>query len=160
MPQHICIKCGNEFTGDRRRKYCDICSPDKNKYMKQFYAKPDQKKKSLDRSRKYAVNNREKINARNRERRWNERNEAILAYGGKCVCCGESELKFLTLDHINRDGNEHRKALLGKSDGRAGVMFYRKLRQAGYPNGTPLQVLCWNCHMAKDKYGECPHQTK
>lgn len=62
------------------------------------------------------------------------------------------------LPRLNKDGAEHRIELLGKSIGRTGVMFYRKLRQAGYPNDVPLQVLCWNCHMAKDKYGTCPHQ--
>jgi hypothetical protein len=31
--------------------------------------------------------------------------EMLSAYGGKCVCCGESEYKFLAIDHINGGGS-------------------------------------------------------
>ena len=33
--------------------------------------------------------------------------EMIAAYGGCCSCCGEREPRFLTLEHMNRDGAEH-----------------------------------------------------
>src|SRR5690606_39680958 len=35
--------------------------------------------------------------------------EAIMHYGGKCACCGESTYEFLCLDHSNGGGNQHRK---------------------------------------------------
>ena len=68
-----------------------------------------------------------------------------------CVCCGESEIKFLAIDHINGEGNEQRKQI-----GRRGTSFYRWLKDNNYPKG--FQLLCHNCNMAKGFYGECPHQ--
>lgn len=75
--------------------------------------------------------------------------EVIEAYGGKCTCCGESRLVFLTIDHIFNDG---------ATEGRHGDSQYRWLRQEGYPKGRH-QVLCMNCNWAK-RYGVCPHQQE
>ncbi len=76
-------------------------------------------------------------------------------YGRKCVCCGESEVKFLAIDHKNDDGYEHRKTLGGTGGGSIIVAWIVK-------NGFPdmFQILCHNCNMAKGIYGECPHKTK
>ena len=98
--------------------------------------------------------NRERWNRLNRERHLKLKTEAINAYGGKCVCCGEPEVKFLTLDHIDKNGDKHRKELRVE----AGVPFYAKLKKLGYPD-CGLQVMCANCHIAKDKYGQCPHKA-
>jgi len=79
--------------------------------------------------------------------------ETFNAYGGRiCVCCGETEPKFLSIDHINGGGNIHRKSL-GNSGGKD---FYTWLRKNNYPKG--FQVLCFNCNLAKGHYGICPHQ--
>lgn len=32
-------------------------------------------------------------------------------YGERCACCGETERLFLTLDHVNNDGAEHRRSI-------------------------------------------------
>lgn len=29
----------------------------------------------------------------------------------KCACCGDGHIEFLTIDHINGDGNKHRKEI-------------------------------------------------
>lgn len=78
------------------------------------------------------------------------RDDAIKAYGGyKCVCCGENGKMFLCIDHINNDGNVHRKEL-GKTN------IYAWLRDNEYPNG--FQVLCYNCNYGKHlNGGACPH---
>lgn len=81
--------------------------------------------------------------------------ETMRQYGGPvCTCCGEEEVKFLSLDHINGGGNRHRKQT-GCGSGR---VFYRWLKKHGYPPG--FQVLCFNCNMSKGFYGECPHVTR
>src|SRR5689334_14898203 len=41
------------------------------------------------------------------------RDMVFEAYGDSCVCCGETNPLFLTLDHINNDGNKHRRELFG-----------------------------------------------
>lgn len=81
--------------------------------------------------------------------------EVLSHYGGACVCCGEKGLAFLTLDHVDNDGKEHRE-LLGEN--RTGTKFYRWLKRNNYPTTPRLQVMCWNCNMAKARFGECPHQ--
>src|ERR1700690_1237472 len=49
-------------------------------------------------------------NVRNLDRRKREKDAVFAAYGGYvCACCGEMEKAFLTLDHLNNDGNKHRK---------------------------------------------------
>lgn len=79
--------------------------------------------------------------------------QVFAAYGGeypKCACppCGEDDVKFLTIDHINGGGQAHRK------DTHKSV--YRWLRKNNYPPG--FQLLCWNCNCARAQYnGICPH---
>jgi hypothetical protein len=84
---------------------------------------------------------RRRRNDRERWRARREREQAVANYGGRCVACGEVELLFLTLDHIQGGGSAHRRAV------GAGSQFYRKLRLDGYPLG--YQVLCWNCNIRK-----------
>jgi len=84
---------------------------------------------------------------------------AMEHYGqGKCACCKNDFLPHLTLDHVNNDGKAHRASLRGWE--RGGICLYKKLKREGYPNNPPLQVLCFNCNMAKKYYGVCPCQVK
>lgn len=87
-------------------------------------------------------------------KRWGVKLDTLKAYGGRCACCRESNPRFLTLDHVNKDGEKHRDAV---SNGSSGYVFYRKLRAAGYPNDPPLRVLCQSCNMASFS-GRCPHE--
>jgi len=85
------------------------------------------------------------------------RNAVFAAYGGyTCACCGETEPKFLSIDHINNDGGEERRSGLYSSSGTA---FYLWLRKNAFPPG--YQVLCMNCQVGKHRNGGvCPHQCK
>ena len=57
-----------------------------------------------------------------------------------CVCCGETDLGILCLDHLNGDGREHRRSIEGKS-------LYAWIRRHDYP--AMFQVLCSNCNTSK-----------
>jgi hypothetical protein len=83
--------------------------------------------------------------------------ETFNQYGGIiCSCCGETEFCFLALDHINNNGNKHRKLI---NNGRGGLTFYAKLKVLGFPSG--FQVLCHNCNVGKYVNGGiCPHKGK
>ena len=70
-----------------------------------------------------------------------------------CACCGEKGIQFLTIDHVNNGGAEHRKTL-GKTS--SGWGLYRWIIKNNYP--PMFQVLCFNCNCAKGLFGECPHQ--
>jgi hypothetical protein len=80
---------------------------------------------------------------------------AYAAYGGYvCLCCGETQHAFLSLDHVNGDGRQHRKEVGGCG---SGSRLYLWLKRHGYPAGM-FQVLCMNCNFAKGHFGVCPHQ--
>jgi len=101
-----------------------------------------------------------KESQKQRRKRWAEllTNEVLVHYGGnppQCACCGETQIKFLTIDHIDGRGNQHRKYLFGHPK-QAGVIFYLWLRRNNFPKG--YQVLCFNCNCGKNRNsGVCPH---
>ena len=72
--------------------------------------------------------------------------EAFAAYGGKCACCGESGIPFLSIDHVDRYGG---------TGPRAGDHLYQWLKTEGYPAG--FRVLCMSCNTALGFHGYCPH---
>ena len=76
--------------------------------------------------------------------------QLVRAYGGRCLCCGENRLQFLTLEHVNHNGSVHRKLFPG------GRVYY-DLKRRGFPQ-EGYTILCWNCNCAT-KYGKvCPHK--
>jgi predicted restriction endonuclease len=78
----------------------------------------------------------------------------IGAYGSQCACCGEKEPLFLEVDHINNDGNIHRKKI--GTSGRA-IIYWLVVNN--FPDG--FQLLCSNCNQGKKKNGGiCPHIKK
>ena len=80
--------------------------------------------------------------------------EAMEAYGGRCVSCGESRLAHLALDHIEDNGAQHRR----ETGTKGGVPFYRAMKRQGWPPG--LQVLCHGCNMVKQITGRLPGKKK
>lgn len=88
--------------------------------------------------------------SRNRTKRIKE--EVLTAYGGKCACCSESCYSFLTIDHINGNGRQHRGELGG------GLNFYVWLKRNGFPKDN-YQILCMNCNWGKRLHGSCPHNS-
>lgn len=101
----------------------------------------------------------ESYKVRNLELRTQRKKAAMDQYGGKCFCCGETDIRFLTIDHINEDGAEHRRKIAPDFKGTVpgGEHFYRWLAKNDWPFG--LQVACYNCNIAKHwNNGICPHQ--
>lgn len=97
------------------------------------------------------MRNKIKGQANNRRYQQKLRKDVIERYGGRCICCGEVELVFLAIDHINGGGSKHRREVAG-----FGSQFYRWLRDNDFPEG--FQVLCHNCNFAK-RMGACPHKS-
>lgn len=85
------------------------------------------------------------------------RKEVIDKYGGSCVCCGEKETLFLTIDHRNGDGSLERAGLLTATGSRpSSTSFYLLLRRS--EKREDLQVLCFNCNLGRShNNGVCPH---
>lgn len=73
--------------------------------------------------------------------------EVLGHYGAQCTCCGEDNLAFLSIDHV--DGR--------RDDGapRSGWQLYAWLKRNGYPDG--YRTLCMNCNFSLGHHGYCPH---
>ena len=122
------------------------------KYIKAWRQRNKERVRKMERERWHSQTPEQKADkvAKNKARRQRLRLEAIKNYGGKCACCGESEMNFLCIDHIGGGGNKHRKEITTKSIGE--WLYVNK-----YPKG--FQVLCHNCNMAEGIYGICPHKS-
>lgn len=107
--------------------------------------------------KRYRTENKELLIARARERRQSLKHEVMQAYGGKCVCCGETEELLLNIDHIHNDGKAHRETL-DNWHGNTARQTYKYLKDNGFPAG--FQCLCFNCNIAKARYGLCPHEVR
>ena len=90
------------------------------------------------------------------------RMEVFNGYGGPvCLCCGETEYDFLTLEHSKRDGAKQRKKFSGDPTGRHGnqMKLFLWLRNNNYPDNLGLEVLCSNCQRGRwHNTGACPHE--
>jgi hypothetical protein len=83
------------------------------------------------------------------------RHDILVHYSGglpACSCCGEKHDEFLTIDHINGGGTDHRRMGI-----KGGYATYRWLIKNNFPPG--FQILCMNCNFAKGHNSDgCPHK--
>ena len=106
--------------------------------------------KLLAKARASYLRNRTTRIASMRVRYQNERQIVVARLGGKCVCCGETEPLFLTIDHVMNDGYAMPRASYNRMS--------RWLIKNDFPDG--FQLLCMNCNHGKHRNGGiCPHQT-
>jgi hypothetical protein len=99
--------------------------------------------------RDYHLSHKEERAAYNKAYRAIMKDKIFKHYGEQCICCGESEQAFLTIDHIDGKGTEQRANLKG-GDG-----FYRWLIKNNFPEG--FRTLCYNCNCGR-RNGPCPHE--
>lgn len=93
---------------------------------------------------------RESCSRRNRKLK----QEWLEAYGGKCECCGESIVEFMSVEHRKGGGIAHRREV------GFGPRLLNWLKKRGWPK-KDFGCLCMNCNFAKghSRNGECPHVT-
>lgn len=122
-------------------------------YHRQYYQA--NKKRYAESYGRWVCNNPERArvlgNARTKRNRDKVKKEILIAYGGKCNCCSETEPLFLAIDHVANNGAEERRKLKV-----SGAQLYFFIRRRGFPND--YQLLCHNCNYAKS-HGGCPHQS-
>ncbi len=80
------------------------------------------------------------------------REEVLRHYGDRCVCCGESRIELLGIDHINGGGAAH------KRQDPTAKSITKWLKKNGFPDG--YEVRCHNCNCAIGHYGYCPHKPE
>ena len=135
----------NVYIRPNGKSECYIC---KRSYSKSYYNL--NKEKESARGRLYYNRNKERIS--HRQKKWFRKLkiDVLTAYGSYCLCCGEQEPVFLTIEHPNKDGSKERKEI------GLGTTFYCYLRRENYPSG--YEVLCYNCNRAT-YLGICPHNV-
>lgn len=81
------------------------------------------------------------------------RTDVLDAYGNRCECCGTTFEQWLTIDHINGNGNKHREEV------GSGYHFYRWLRNNNYPKAE-FRILCYNCNCSRGHHKYCPCEKR
>ncbi len=166
LPTKVCRKCGTPrprsaefFPIDKRGKdglmaQCRRCRSEYQKARRQL---PEMKEYHRVASAQWYENNREQVNGHRRisekELEMAYKNAIFLAYGGKCYCCGEDDIRFLTIDHINNDGKQHREEV------GVGRTMTRWIIRNGFPDN--IRLACYGCNMARAHAGNngiCPHE--
>lgn len=121
-------------------------------YDKEYHLK--HRTERIARAKKWNVEHRERNSEAQKRRNAKLRAEMLARYGQRCVCCGETTAEFLSIDHVARNGQSHRKELGG-----AGANFLIALKRLGWPTDG-IQILCMNCNWAT-RYGHvCPHKKE
>lgn len=169
-----CAVCGKEFrdyASNRRKGEVLTCSPEcraawtgvvnsianggdglkRTKAEKDHLYYLSRSSQIRDRMNRYYDQNRQVILSKKQQADRQLKAEVMEAYGGKCECCGEDHIEFLTIDHVNGDGAEHRSAL-GK-----GRRVYADIKRQGFPKDK-YRCLCLNCNISLGFYGYCPHK--
>lgn len=79
--------------------------------------------------------------------------EEVLTYYGSgklaCIKCGFSDIRALSIDHLNGNGAKHRKEVASEG---GGSNFYAWLKKQDFPEG--YQTLCMNCQWIKGSTNE------
>ncbi len=126
----LCRQCGkNSIDSSRSKNRCFKC---------------------LDREKKSHFAYRDKRNAKSRNYQQRLKDEVLAAYGGPiCNCCGETNKMLLTIDHLENNGMEHRRAIKT-------LYIYPWLKKHKFPPG--YQVLCFSCNHGRHLNGGslCP----
>ena len=122
---------------------------DKKRYNKSYYKK--NRDHMIEVAKKWHKNNRERAAEYQRNSNHKMRSSIINHYGKRCVCCGETNIEFLSIDHIQGNGKVHRKKY------GVGRKFYLYIIRNNFP--PSLRVLCYNCNLSRGFVGYCPHES-
>ena len=136
-----------------RREYYQKNKDKINTKRREYSKRPEVKAMIKERQTRWRTENRELANERSRisKKKYEAKAKKLVFehYGKKCACCGEDNIIFLTIDHINGGGTEHRR-----KDGRKICVW---LFRNNFPKG--FQTLCFNCNWGRYlNKGICPHK--
>ena len=139
-----CFKCGKNARAIMNRKkgtvhsWCNPCIAAKE--------------------RKYRSENREWYSKLQKKYQRQRKQKVIDHYGGKCACCGETLIEFLSMDHVLNNGAEHRRQIHKEYGNKhiGGTNLYKWIIKHNFPEKI-FRVLCFNCNASIGFYGYCPH---
>lgn len=151
----ICVRC-------KKKKRLSSFYPFRSRGVNGYIAKcvdccKDYYKERSQYAKNYHIDNADKIKEYQRNRRESAKKIVYSHYGNMCVCCGETNPIFLTLDHKNNDGYKFKTDNKGRTY--SSYNRYNNIIKAGFPED--LQVLCFNCNCGRAiNGGICPHNIQ
>jgi len=150
------------------KKYADNHRDHLRTYHRAYYQKHREKFRAS--MKKWHRKNREKVRessllwyknnkhfVRDATRKMKLRVKELL--GGKCGCCGVSEMEVLTVDHVfGRKSDPAASITSGR--GRDNTRYYKKILKAFESGVAPREyaLLCFNCNYSKYRGGVCFHK--
>lgn len=160
MAQGLCRDCGKTHLLIPGKVICEDCFEKRKAQQKITYARkaasgkcfrcggnPSQPGTNL------CVECREKQIDYYRNKRKSAKIRIYEHFGSKCNHCAETDIRCMTVDHVNNDAATD-SLVYRKSDGSRynSTGWYEKILaqiQKG-EQGSELQMLCFNCHAKKD----------
>jgi hypothetical protein len=109
-----------------------------SKYNLEYYHRTNRK----EYAKKWYHSDLELHRKKRRENNLKRRLKVLKMIGGKCVKCGFSDWRALHIDHVNGDGNKHRK----ETGRMVSPQFWERIIKEGK---YKLQILCANCNYIK-----------
>ena len=142
---------------ETQRRYRERHKEERNRANREWYAKNSEK--MCIHMSEYRKTHKELVNKANRQwgkkTRESYRHLVTQGYGGKCICCGETEELFMQIHHPNGDGKSDREMRGGNTQ-----TLFKWLIANNFPDN--YQLLCANCHLgihrSEDK--KCPHKKQ
>lgn len=104
-----------------------------------------------ERTEKWRSENKGLLALRAKQNRQAVIDSVILMLGGRCSLCGIVESEFLTIDHIDNDGNSERKM---------GSIGWKRKILTGSSDPKRYRVLCHNCNLSKYRMDPVHHVKK
>jgi len=158
----LCTRCGKRSPRYNKNDCQECFEKDRSLYpskIKLYYNKKNNFKcvrcKIKIKEGAYCNNCKVRMCEKSKALRKNQKRLIIDRYGGKCFCCGEENIKFLTIDHINNDGSIHKRQLKSQK-----ISLYRWIIKNNFPKNV-FQIACYNCNCARALNNFiCPHQQK
>lgn len=125
------------YNSQKKKQYYEL-NKQKILLVKQEYRKRNSEK-IRDRYKNWRELNHDELSKQKSSYRLSIINTTLELLGSICVLCGESNKEFLTIDHLNQDGNEDRKKFHNS-------IGWKKRILTGELNKENYRVLCHNCN--------------
>lgn len=131
-----------------RKEYCDPCKRKQWKRENRVRNRiVENKRRNLPHVKLHETKLRHAIkhitNAKYRARDIEKRKYYINFLGSKCITCGEHQIEFLNIDHVNNDGAEERKKFKTTN------ILYILSKKTELEIKERYQLLCYNCNWIK-----------
>jgi len=143
-----------QISENYRNKHREKIRENARRNAAERYKDPEERRKMIEAVKRSYIKYRSQRLIQGKQRSKTIKIEVMTYYSKgvpMCECCEIKDIEFLSIDHVNNDGAEHRR----KTGIKGGEDMYRWLRRNDYPLG--FRVLCMNCQLAT-RLGICPHQ--